>query len=230
MLKYSIQGISISMRLQDTYRHKGMRKKLVEVLRSKNIKSEVVLDAIGSIPRHWFLDRAFEEWAYKNVAFPIGSEQTISHPYTVAFQTELLEVDKGMKILEIGTGSGYQASVLSFLGAKVYSIERQKNLFDKTSKFLPRIGFQRIRTFHGDGYKGLPRFAPFDRILVTAGAVNIPKSLASQLKIDGYMIIPVGDEETQEMIKVTRMADDDYQTERFGSFSFVPFLSGTDTL
>ena len=165
------------MQYSDNYRHKGLRKKLVSELRKKGIIDEKILEAIGSIPRHYFLDPTFDDWAYKDVAFPIEADQTISQPYTVAMQTYLLELKSKERVLEIGTGSGYQACVLSFLGAKVYTIERQEQLFLKTSDFLPEIGYGNIRTLYGDGYKGAPRFAPFDKILITAGAPEIPRDL-----------------------------------------------------
>ncbi|MBP6447312.1 MAG: protein-L-isoaspartate(D-aspartate) O-methyltransferase, partial [Saprospiraceae bacterium] len=168
--------------MQDTHRHRGLRQKLINELRTKGITDESILSAFMEIPRHYFLDKAFSDWAYKDVAFPIDADQTISQPYTVAVQTTLLNVKKGDKILEIGTGSGYQACVLSYLGAKVYTIERQKKLFDKTSKFLQDIGFGQVRTLYGDGYLGTPRFAPFDKILLTAAATEIPQQLIDQLK------------------------------------------------
>ncbi len=180
------------------------------------------------IPRHFFLDKAFEDWAYKDTAFPIDADQTISQPYTVARQTELLEVKASDKILEVGTGSGYQAIVLAEMGAKVYTIERQKKLFDQTSKRLVQMGYERIRTLYGDGYKGSPRFAPFDKILVTAGAREIPKALLHQLKIGGMLVIPVGDENVQKMVRITKTRSDDYVSEDFGDFSFVPLLRGTN--
>ncbi|MDH3244892.1 MAG: protein-L-isoaspartate(D-aspartate) O-methyltransferase [Saprospiraceae bacterium] len=212
----------------DNYRHRGLRKKLVDIVRKKGIKDERILDALGKIPRHFFLDRAFEDWAYKDVAFPIGSDQTISQPFTVAYQTELLKIEKGDKVMEIGTGSGYQAVVLSELGAKVYSIERQETLFHKTSKLLKKIGYQRIRLFLKDGNEGLPRFAPFDKILVTAAAQNVPGALKEQLKINGILVIPVGSDDTQTMLRITRLSEDRYKTERFDHFRFVPLLTGIE--
>ncbi|RLD42514.1 MAG: protein-L-isoaspartate O-methyltransferase [Bacteroidetes bacterium] len=209
--------------MTDTYRHKGMRKALVEEIKKKGITNEAVLNAIGKIPRHLFLDSSFDRFAYNDVAFPIGSGQTISQPYTVAFQTELLEITKGKKILEVGTGSGYQASVLAELGVKVYSIERQRKLYDKTSRFVEKLGY-RINTFYGDGYKGLPTYAPFDNIIVTAGAPEIPKDLLLQLKIGGWMIIPVGGEEGQIMTKITRKGEMDFEKKIYGEFAFVPML------
>ncbi len=213
--------------MQDSYRHKGLRLNLVKVLEKKGIRDRAVLKAIEYIPRHYFLDKAFEEWAYRDVAFPIDSGQTISQPYTVARQTELLEVKSGDKILEIGTGSGYQACVLHFMKAKVYTIERQENLFLKTYNFLRNIGFSGIRTLYGDGYKGLPRFAPFDKIIVTAGADSVPDALLAQLKIGGWMVIPVGNDENKTMLKIKRLSENQFSRESFGNYKFVPFLQGT---
>lgn len=212
----------------DNYRHKGMRQQLVRLLQDQGITDKRVLDAIRMVPRHFFLDSAFEERAYENRAFPIDAAQTISHPYTVAFQTQLLEVLPGDKVLEIGTGSGYQSCILAYMGAKVYSIERQEELFNFTSELLPRIGFRQIRTLFGDGYKGAPRFAPFDKIIVTAGATDIPKTLLSQLAIHGKMVIPVGNEDQQKMILYTRDSQKSFRKEEFGAFSFVPFLKGVN--
>lgn len=207
----------------DTYKHKGMRKSLVEEISNKGIKNDAVLKAIGKIPRHFFLDSSFDRFAYQDVAFPIGSGQTISQPYTVAFQSELLEVKKGDKILEVGTGSGYQACVLAEIGAKVFSIERQRALYEKTKKFVENLGY-RMNLFYGDGYKGLPTYGPFDKIIVTAGAPEIPKDLLLQLKVGGWMVIPVGDQRGQVMTKVTRVSELEYQKRTYGNFSFVPML------
>lgn len=212
----------------DNYRHKGLRQNLVRELQGKGIKDRAVLSAIGTIPRHYFLDKAFDTWAYKDMAFPIDSGQTISQPYTVAFQTELLEVNRRDKILEIGTGSGYQAAVLSHIGAKVYSIERQKLLFDKTSAFLTRIGYGRIRTLFGDGFAGAQRFAPFDKILITAAAPFFPQVLFDQLKVGGYLVIPEGAGDVQRMKRITKLSDGRRKEELFGDFSFVPMLAGTN--
>lgn len=211
--------------LTDTYRHKGMRQQLVAELRKKGITDESVLKAIGEVPRHYFLDKAFEEWAYKDVPFPIESDQTISQPYTVAFQTSLLKIKPGDKVLEIGTGSGYQASILFQMGAKVYSIERQAKLFNITNQFLPQIGMGGIRLLLGDGYLGSERFAPFDKILVTAGAPYIPGALVEQLKEGGILVIPVGDK-VQRMQRIIKHSTDDITTEDHGDFRFVPFLKG----
>ncbi len=207
----------------DTYRHKGMRKALVEAIRNKGVKDEKVLEAIGNVPRHWFIDSSFLEFAYEDKPFPIGSGQTISQPFTVAKQTELLNVAKGMKVLEIGTGSGYQACVLSELGAKVYSVERQKKLYLKTKEFLKKLPY-RVKVFYDDGNKGLPAFAPFDRILITAAAPEIPETLIAQLKPGGILVAPVGKGSVQEMIRITKNDDDSLKTEKFGSYRFVPML------
>jgi protein-L-isoaspartate(D-aspartate) O-methyltransferase len=213
--------------LQDTHRHRGLRQKLISELRTKGIRDEKILSAFMDIPRHYFLDKAFSDWAYKDVAFPIDADQTISQPYTVAVQTMLLEVKKGDKILEIGTGSGFQACVLSYLGAKVYTIERQKKLFDKTSGFLNDIGFGQIRTLYGDGYLGAPRFAPFDKILLTAAASEIPQKLIDQLKPGGIIVIPLGSGDVQQMKRIIKNHDGSLKEENFGNYRFVPFLKGT---
>ncbi|MBK8956437.1 MAG: protein-L-isoaspartate(D-aspartate) O-methyltransferase [Saprospiraceae bacterium] len=214
--------------LLDTYRHKGLRAQLVEEIRKKGISDERVLAAMNKVPRHLYLDNAFEEWAYKDNAFPIDCEQTISQPYTVAFQTSLLNVEPKHKVLEIGLGSGYQASILFELGAKVYSIERHKPLFFKTTKLLNQLGYKGIRTFYGDGFKGLPLFAPFDRILVTAAAPLVPKELINQLKTGGCLIIPVTKGDLQQMLRITKISDQETKEERFGDFRFVPMLEGTE--
>jgi len=212
--------------LVDEYRHKGLRKKLVAQLRRKGISDERILTAIGKIPRHYFLDRAFADWAYKDQAFPIGSDQTISQPFTVAYQTHLLGISPKDRVLEIGTGSGYQAAVLSELGAKVYSIERQAKLFEKTTSLLKSMGYGTIRTYLRDGMKGLPKFAPFDKILVTAAAREVPPALLEQLQIGGCLVIPVGNDEVQIMVRITRLDEENYHTEKFDHFKFVPLLSG----
>jgi protein-L-isoaspartate(D-aspartate) O-methyltransferase len=209
--------------MNDTFRHKGLRRKLVEEVRQKGIKDEKVLQAIGNIPRHFFLDSSFVEFAYQDKPFPIGADQTISQPYTVAFQTELLEVNKGDKVLEIGTGSGYQACVLLELGAKVFSIERHHSLYLKTKALLPKMGYN-PRLFYGDGYKGLPAFAPFDKILITAAAPQAPPDLLKQMKIGGRMVVPVGLGGTQVMMRITKLDDNSYDQEEFGFFRFVPML------
>ncbi len=207
----------------DSYKHKGLRKQLVETVREKGIINEDVLDAIGKIPRHLFLDSSFLEFAYQDKPFPIGSGQTISQPYTVAFQTELLEVNSGDKVLEIGTGSGYQACVLEELGAKVFSIERQKKLYLKTKQFMHKLGYN-SKLFYGDGYKGLPAFAPFDKILITAGAPELPKDLPDQLKTGGMIVIPVGKGGVQTMMRYIKQEEGNLIAEDHGSFRFVPLL------
>lgn len=212
----------------DKHIHKGLRIKLVAELKRKGIADKAILDAFMNIPRHYFLDEAFFRWAYKDTAFPIEVGQTISQPYTVAMQTTLLEVKKGDTILEIGTGSGFQACVLSYLGAKVYTIERQKVLFEKTYNLLRQIGFGRIRTLFGDGFKGAPKFAPFDKIIITAGACEIPESLLSQLKDGGIMVIPAGSGDSKLMYKITKEGDS-YIKEEHGQYRFVPMLQGVNS-
>ncbi len=207
----------------DSYRHKGMRKKLVESIRKKGITSEIILNAINTIPRHLFLDSSFVEFAYEDKPFPIGSGQTISQPYTVAFQTEILDVSKGSKVLEIGSGSGYQACVLEEIGAKVFSIERQRKLFHKTKEFIGKLGY-RIKFFYGDGFKGVPAFAPYDRILITAAAPEIPDELLQQLKPGGKLVIPLGDGDVQTMLRLTKQLNGKVKEEKFGAFRFVPML------
>jgi protein-L-isoaspartate(D-aspartate) O-methyltransferase len=216
------------LRREDTYRHLGMRKKLVDELKRKGIKDEKVLAAIGNIPRHMFIEdskfSAFIEKAYDDIAFPIGAGQTISHPFTVAYQTELLEISKGEKVLEIGTGCGYQTAVLAEMGAKIFSIERIRLLHDKSKSLLPKLGYS-ARLIYGDGYKGLPFHAPFDKIIVTAAAPYIPKELLSQLKENGKMIIPVGEGENQTMNLIIRKSSTDFEKTELGKFRFVPMLS-----
>ena len=211
---------------EDNYRHKGMRQNLVQVLKDKGITDINVLDAIGTVPRHLFLESMFVEIAYQDKAFPIGSGQTISQPFTVAMQSQLLGITKGMKVLEIGTGSGYQACVLAQMGAKVFTIERQRNLYMKTKPFLAEFPYN-IKTFLGDGNKGLPTFAPFDRILITAAAPEIPQSLVNQLKTGGIMVIPLNDEadaSKQVMLRLTKQTDGTMLREEFGDCRFVPML------
>ena len=209
--------------MKDTFNHKGLRKQLVAILTAKGITNTAVLEAIGAIPRHLFIDSSFLEHAYQDKAFPIAASQTISQPYTVAFQSELLEVKLGDKILEIGTGSGYQTAVLCLMGAHVYSIERQLELFKKTNQFLPKIGYVAKRLIFGDGYKGLKEEAPFDSIIVTAGAPFVPKPLLSQLKIGGRLVIPVGDED-QIMTLYIRKGPKEFEKHELGNFKFVPLL------
>lgn len=211
---------------EDSYRHKGLRKKLVEVVRNKGITDERVLDAINTIPRHFFLDSAFEERAYEDKAFPIAQDQTISQPYTVAYQSELLQVQPRLKVLEIGTGSAYQACVLAEMGAQVHTIERQKPLFEAVKKFSFKQKYPNIKFFYGDGYEGLPTYAPFDRVIVTAAAPFIPEKLIAQLKTGGIMVIPVGDAPVQCMIRLTKLEDGTMRREEFNNFSFVPMLGG----
>ncbi|PVW13545.1 protein-L-isoaspartate(D-aspartate) O-methyltransferase [Marixanthomonas spongiae] len=209
--------------MKDTYTHKGKRKQLVETLKAKGIENKAVLEAINAIPRHLFMDSGFIEHAYVDKAFPIAADQTISQPYTVARQTELLEVSKGDKVLEIGTGSGYQTAVLLEMGITVFSIERQNELFKKTKRFLPKLGYRPKRLIFGDGYKGLPEEAPYDGIVVTAGAPYVPKPLMAQLKIGGKLVIPVG-EENQIMTVFTRTSEKEFEKEEHGAFRFVPLL------
>jgi len=209
--------------LVDSFKHKGLRQKLVDVLISKGITDKGVLNAISKVPRHLFMDSGFLDHAYQDKAFPIAANQTISQPYTVAFQTELLEVNENDKVLEIGTGSGYQTAVLCLLGAEVYSVERQLELFKKSSLFLPKIGFVVKRLVFGDGYKGLKENAPFDRILVTAGAPYVPKELLSQLMIGGRLVIPIGNEE-QIMTLYIRTGPKTFEKYEHGKFKFVPML------
>lgn len=213
-------------KFEDTYRHKGLRKKLVDVVREKGITDEKVLDAINAIPRHFFMDSAFEERAYEDKAFPIAQDQTISQPYTVAYQTELLQVKPRQKILEIGTGSAYQACVLAEMGAQVYTIERQKPLFDAVKTFAFKLKYPNIKFFYGDGYEGLPTYGPFDKIIITAAAPYIPEKLPAQLKTGGVMVIPLGDKPVQCMIRLTKSEDGSMQREEFNNFSFVPMLAG----
>lgn len=211
---------------EDNYRHKGMRKILVEELKNKGISDENVLNAINTVPRHVFLDSSFLNFAYQDKAFPIGSGQTISQPFTVAFQSSLLEIKKNMKVLEIGTGSGYQACVLAEMGAKVFSIERQRKLYTKTKAFLAEFPY-RIKMFLGDGNKGLPTYGPFDRIIITAAAPEIPQALVDQLKVGGMMVIPLCEnEEHQTMLRLTKQEDGTLKREEFGDFRFVPMLKG----
>ncbi|TWP22941.1 protein-L-isoaspartate(D-aspartate) O-methyltransferase [Apibacter muscae] len=211
----------------DTLKHKGKRNKLIQLLRSKGIGDEMVLEAMNQVPRHLFIDSIFEDLAYEDKAFPILSGQTISHPYTVAFQTQLLHVQRGEKILEIGTGSGYQTAVLVALGAQVFTIERQKELFEFSKKILKKIHFPpKYQTF-GDGYQGISSFAPFDKIIVTAGAPNVPKMLLQQLAIGGIMVIPIGDE-AQKMYTILKLDINTFETMEFGDYQFVPMLENKE--
>ena len=211
--------------MKDTYRHKGLRKNLVEEIRFKGVDDEEVLEAVMKVPRHLFMDTGLEKFAYKDQAFPIGCGQTISQPFTVAYQTQLLDVKRHNKVLEVGTGSGYQAAILIEMGAKVYTIERQRELYLKTQAFLPSIGYK-ANFFYGDGYEGLESYAPFDRILVTAGATEIPEKLQHQLKIGGILVVPLGDSSSQVMTRIVRKNTDEYEKTEHGRFVFVPLLKG----
>lgn len=214
-------------KLEDAYLHKGLRNQLVALLKEKGITDTAVLDAIGSIPRHFFLDSAFDRIAYEDRAFPIAADQTISQPYTVAYQTQLLDIQPGDKVLEIGTGSMYQTTVLAQMGAKVFTIERQKQLFDQTAKYIFRELYPAIYFHFGDGFEGLPEFAPFDKILITAAAPAVPEKLWQQLKIGGKMVIPLDESDaTQRMLRLTKKRDGKEKRESFDEFSFVPMLEG----
>ena len=210
--------------MKDTHKHKGLRNQLVKTIAQKGIADKNVLEAMGNVPRHLFMDSSFTDFAYQDKAFPIAAEQTISQPYTVAYQTELLMIKPGHQILEIGTGSGYQTAILIEMGAKVYTIERQQELFKKTKLFLPKIGYTPKKIVFGDGYKGLPEEAPFDGIIVTAGAPFVPNALLSQLKVGGRLVIPIGDE-VQIMTLFIRTGEKDFKKHEFGKFKFVPMLN-----
>ena len=214
---------------EDSYRHKGLRKQLVDIVRQKGITDERVMDAILHIPRHFFMDSAFDKIAYEDRAFPIGEGQTISQPYTVAYQTQLLGIKPFDKVLEIGTGSAYQASVLAEMKAHVYTIERQKKLFDSNRQFAYLKKYPALKFFYGDGYEGLPTYAPFDKVIVTAAAPFIPPKLVEQLKPGGLMVIPVGEGQVQRMLRLTRQADGSASEEVFENFSFVPMLGGKNS-
>ncbi|MGB3183328.1 MAG: protein-L-isoaspartate(D-aspartate) O-methyltransferase [Cyclobacteriaceae bacterium] len=211
------------MNIHDSYRHKGMRKSLVRTLKGKGIQQKAVLEAIGKVPRHVFFENVFLEHAYQDKAFPIGEGQTISQPYTVAFQTELLDISPQDKVLEIGTGSGYQCCVLCEMGARVYTIEYNKVLYKKAKAMLPDMGY-RATFIHGDGSRGLPNYAPYDKIIVTAGAPTVPTALIEQLRTGGSLVIPVGDSRTQKMLRLTRQGEKQVKREAFDNFSFVPLL------
>ena len=213
-------------KFEDTYRHKGLRKKLIDSIRDKGITDERVLKAMMNIPRHYFLDTALEHISYQDRAFPIGEGQTISQPYTVAYQTQLLEVEDYDKILEIGTGSAYQAIVLAEMGAHVFTIERQKKLFELNKTFILRSKYPNIKFFYGDGFEGLPTYAPFDKILITAAAPFIPPRLIEQLKFGGKMVIPLDEDGIQKMMRITKNEDGSLEEEAFSNFSFVPMLKG----
>lgn len=214
---------------EDSYLHKGLRKSLVEIVRKKGITNEKVLAAIQAVPRHFFLDSAFTKLAYEDRAFPIGEGQTISQPYTVAYQTQLLDVKPLEKVLEIGTGSAYQACVLAEMGAKVFTIERQRKLFDQNKLFPLLKQYPSIKLFYGDGYEGLQTYGPFDKVLVTAAAPYIPEKLIQQLKTGGVMVIPVNEGDLQRMLRLTKLADGGIHEERFDLFSFVPMMEGKNS-
>jgi protein-L-isoaspartate(D-aspartate) O-methyltransferase len=211
---------------EDSYRHKGLRKKLVEIVKEKGIQDEKVLTAMATLPRHFFLDSAFDEVAYEDRAFPIAEKQTISQPYTVAYQSQLLQVKTFDKVLEIGTGSAYQACILAEMGAQVYTIERQKKLFEENKKFAFLSKYPNIKFFYGDGYEGLPTYAPFDKILITAAAPEVPPKLVAQLKIGGMMVLPEGTGDVQIMKRIIKLENGELKTEVFDRFSFVPMLGG----
>src|SRR5215204_3343670 len=213
-------------RYEDSYQHKGMRKKLIDLLRDKGISDETVLQAMNNIPRHYFMDSAFDKIAYEDRAFPIAEGQTISQPYTVAYQSQLLELKPYEKVLEIGTGSGYQAIVLGEMQAQVFTIERQKKLFDEHRKFILRNKYPNIKYFYGDGFEGLPTYGPFDKVIITAAAPFIPPKLIEQLKTGGKMVIPVGEGNVQRMLRLTKQPDGHVAEEIFDNFSFVPMLEG----
>jgi protein-L-isoaspartate(D-aspartate) O-methyltransferase len=217
--------LNFAITLKDTAKHQGLRNQLVTVLEQKGITDKAVLDAVKKVPRHLFLNSGFEDYAYQDKAFPIGAGQTISQPYTVAYQSQLLEIKKDHKVLEIGTGSGYQTAILFAMGAKVYSVERQSELFKTTSILLPKLGIRPKHLSFGDGYKGLPNFAPFDSIIVTAGAPMIPKPLMAQLKVGGRLVIPVGEEgKPQIMTLLIRKNETQFEKHELGEFRFVPLL------
>ena len=210
--------------MEDSFRHQGLRKQLIEHLASKGISNLKVLNAMNKIPRHLFMDNAFVNFSYQDKAFPIGAGQTISQPYTVAFQSQLLEINPYDKVLEVGTGSGYQAAVLSLLDAEVFTIERQRELFLKTKKFLPTLGYNCMFVY-GDGYKGMSKFAPFDKIIITCGAPFIPELLVAQLKVGGRMVVPIGDGDVQVMHLIEKISETETRVTTHGEFSFVPMLN-----
>ncbi len=217
----------MKLKKEDTYKHKGLRNKLIETIKEKGIKNMDVLNAINEVPRHFFLDLAFDKIAYEDRAFPIGEGQTISQPYTVAYQTELLNMKPREKILEIGTGSAYQATILAELGAQVFTIERQKKLYEKNQLDYPfKSKYKNIKFFYGDGFKGLPTYAPFDKMIITAAAPFIPDELIKQLKVNGIIVVPLGDNDEQTMLRLTKNQDGSLTEERFDKFVFVPMLKG----
>ncbi|WP_417265282.1 protein-L-isoaspartate(D-aspartate) O-methyltransferase [Brumimicrobium sp.] len=210
----------------DGYRHKGMRRQLIEELKEKGISDMAILEAFDKVPRHFFLDSSFTSQAYSNMAFQIGAGQTISHPFTVAFQTQLLEVERGHRVLEIGTGSGFQTAILCALGVRVVSIERQKELYIKAKPIIQKLGYS-PNLFYGDGYKGKASYAPYDSILVTCGAPFIPEDLKTQLKVGGRLVIPIGEGKKQIMTRLIKLGEDEWKKETYGDFSFVPMLTKT---
>lgn len=212
----------------DSFRHKGLRHQLVQVIQSKGITNDKVLDAVERVPRHFFFDSIFINQAYEDNAFPIGSGQTISQPFTVAFQTQLLNITPGLKVLEIGTGSGYQAAILAAMSARVYTIERHKELYRNAQQTISKMGYKNIQFFYGDGFQGKEAYAPFDRIIITCGAPSIPEKLISQLAPNGIMIVPVDEGVAQVMYKITFDTNGDLKKEKFGDFSFVPMLKGIE--
>ncbi len=227
ILHYLTTTAILAMRIfDDTYRHKGLRKKLIDLLREKGITDENVLQAMNNIPRHFFLDTALDNIAYEDRAFPIAEGQTISQPYTVAYQTQLLQVKPQEKILEIGTGSTYQATVLAEMGVKVFTIERQKKLFEKTKQYVFKTKYPNLKFFYGDGFEGLPTYALFDKVIITAAAPFIPPKLIQQMKPGGKMVIPVDAGNSQRMLRITKMEDGSMVEETFDNFSFVPMLAG----
>ena len=226
ILMVTIFYLAPMRKFEDTYRHKGLRKKLIDTIREKGISDEKVLAAMMNIPRHFFLDTALQDISYEDRAFPIAEGQTISQPYTVAYQTQLLQVEQYDKILEIGTGSAYQATVLAEMGAQVFTIERQKNLFEKNKNFVFRSKYPNIKFFYGDGFEGLPTYSPFDKIIITAAAPHIPPKLVEQLKTRGKMVVPLDEDHHQRMLRVTKNADGSWEEESFENFSFVPMLKG----
>ena len=219
----------IMKKFEDTYQHKGLRTQLIKILRDKGITDEHVLEAINNIPRHFFLDSAFDKIAYEDRAFPIGEGQTISQPYTVAYQTQLLQIKKGEKVMEIGTGSIYQSTILAEMGAWVYTIERQKKLHEAHKYFFFKNKYPNIKFFYGDGFEGLAAYAPFDKIIITAAAPFIPPKLVQQLKVGGMMVIPVDEGDAQRMIRITKLTEDTTKEESFDLFSFVPMLTGKNS-
>ncbi len=226
MIKLNLYCVMM-INMEDTFRHKGLRRKLVETVRSKGITDENVLNAINTVPRHLFMDSSFINFSYQDQAFPIGAGQTISQPYTVAFQTELLEIKSNDKILEIGTGSGYQTAILLELGARVYTIERQRELFLKAQDLLGQLGYK-PHFFFGDGMEGKPAYGPYDKILITAAADKVPEKLLQQLRIGGIVVVPVGGRFSQSMIKIVKESDTEYKKTSHGAFVFVPLLKGTE--